>query len=325
MMSRPKKFARLGCALVVALSAIAITSESVAFRMIQNAATGRLTSGTPVTCGNPGGFLHWTNSNTIDWRLNTAGQGSNKAAAIQSALSAWNNVANANLSPVYAGTTTAGWETDGVNTVLWAEGNGCTVNCLALTALVVQAGQVIIESDVTFNSTYTWNIDGTHQDTEAVAAHEFGHTLGIHHTESLITPYPTMRTPYFGQNGRSLEPDDHSALQCAENQYPIPLPPSIPTNLRSNPPGPFIASNYTILWNDSIGTVTHYRLERDMDTGFAAPNFLVFTISAPSTSQAFTQGLAERTFYFRVRACNGANCSGWSSIISRTVDGTDDP
>lgn len=204
--------------LTLALALVSVPAD--AFRMIQTGATGRVTSGSAVACNDSGGFVHWTTAG-IPWRLNTALQGSGKASAIQSALASWTNVSGANHFLSYAGTTTAGWATDGTNTVLWANGNGCTGTCLALTALVVQSGQVLVESDITFNNTKTWTINGNDTDTETVAAHELGHSLGIHHTEVGTTPRPTMYATYFGSGGRSLESDDVAALQCSQSHYPV--------------------------------------------------------------------------------------------------------
>lgn len=196
---------------------------SHAYRMIQNNSTGRVTAGAAVSCNDPGGFTHWDDGD-ITWRLNTSGQGSDKATAIQNAMASWTNVPNAGHTLTYGGITKSGWATDGRNTIVFAVGNDCTGNCLALTALVLQSGQVIVESDITFNANYTWRTNGSDYDTEAVAAHEFGHTLGIHHTEVSSTPRPTMYAYYFGTDERSLESDDRSALQCSESKYPTTPP-----------------------------------------------------------------------------------------------------
>jgi hypothetical protein len=211
---------RFTASALVAAGLLATAVPSHAYRMIKNTSTGRVTSGSQVTCNDI--FTHWTIAN-ISWYHNTAGQGAGKAGALQSAMQSWTNVPGANHVLTYAGTTSAGWATDGKNTLLWATGNGCTGSCLALTALVLQAGQVIVESDITFNNSQTWTTNGSNYDTEAVAAHELGHSLGIHHTNVSSTPRPTMYTPYFGVDGRTLEADDRAALQCAQSKYPVGL------------------------------------------------------------------------------------------------------
>lgn len=203
---------------IAAAGLLATSVPSHAYRMIQNTSIGRFSAGSAVSCTISTGFAHWNNKN-IPWYLNTAGQGSGKSGAVSGAASVWTAVASADHNLSYAGTTTAGFATDGRNTVLWASGNGCTGSCLAITALVLQAGQVIVESDISFNSSYSWQTSGSDYDTQATMAHEFGHALGIHHTNLTSTPRPTMYAAYFGSGGRTLETDDHQALQCAESRY----------------------------------------------------------------------------------------------------------
>lgn len=198
------------------LAFVATATPSHAFRMIQNTSVGRVSAGAAVPCNSAGGFAHW-NIRNISWYHNTANKGAGKAAALQGALAAWTAVTSADHNLTYAGTTASGFSTDGRNTFVWANGNGCTGSCLAITALVLQAGQVIVETDVSFNNSVNWTTTGAQYDTQSVATHEVGHALGIHHTEAGTAP--TMYAFYTSSAARTLETDDRSALQCAESRY----------------------------------------------------------------------------------------------------------
>lgn len=209
-------------ALTAAVAVLFAVPPSHAFRMLQIFSTGRTNSLTPiseVSCNASGGFVHWGVANT-NWYHNVANQGAGKDAALYNAMNVWTFVSSANHSITYKGRTSAGFVTDSFNVASWGTGQGCSGNCLALTALVLNSGQVIIESDVTFNNAATWSTNGTNADTWSIAAHEFGHTVGVAHTD--IGSGPTMFTPYtLGTTGpRSLETDDKSAIQCSQSHYP---------------------------------------------------------------------------------------------------------
>jgi hypothetical protein len=300
-MNRAKSSVRAAAIAAATLGALATAAPSHAFRMIQNTTAGRVTAGTPVTCNATGGFTHWTTAAT-SWRHNTANQGSGKASALQAAMATWTNVSSANHALSYAGTTTAGWTTDGTNTLLWATGNGCSSPCLALTALVLQQpGQVIIESDVTFNNLVTWTTNGNQYDSQTVATHEFGHALGIHHTELTSTPRPTMYATYFGNSGRTLENDDIAALRCSQCTYQPPGPPAEPTS--------FLVINEhcrglnTMEWTASCNPITHYEVYRS-----TSPSFTTQTLEYSGTG-LFDVISVTTTTYLRIRACNGTSCS----------------
>jgi len=206
----------------VACTVLLAGRDAAAFRMIQNTSTGRTSIGASVTCSATGGFVHWSRSQ-ITVMLNPANQGGEPGVplALQHAMASWTAVTPANFQLNYGGTTSAGFVTDGINTVGFGTTSGCTGGCLALTALVLGPGQVIQEVDVSFNDAVNWNTNGSDYDVEAIAAHELGHCLGIHHTD-ITKPRnrPTMYTAYFGIGGRTLESDDRDALNCSYSRYP---------------------------------------------------------------------------------------------------------
>jgi hypothetical protein len=210
----------LSAACVAALTLTLATGNAHAFRLIQNSSTGRTSFGASVACDAPAGFAH-RSASTVSWLVNPAGQGGKPGvlAAFQNALAAWNSVGTG-YALGYVGTTSAGFATDGLNTALWASGNGCTGGCLAITALVLGPGQEILEADISFNDAAAWSTTGGDVDVQAIATHELGHSMGIHHTDlTRKRNRPTMYTAYFGSDGRTLEDDDRAALSCVHTRY----------------------------------------------------------------------------------------------------------
>ncbi len=214
-MKRQQLSIRSSC-LVVALAFFTAWPAS-AYRMIQVTNNGRVTAGNAVVCNAGGGFAHWTGLE-VGWRLNQANQGNGAVSPTRNAVETWNDVTPVGYVLDYEGTTNAGWATDGANTVLWAVGNGCVGTCLALTALVIQNGQEIIESDITFNNNVTWTTNGSQYDRETVLLHELGHSLGIHHSEIVGNPRPVMAATYLSSH-RNLTNDDRAALNCSYSRY----------------------------------------------------------------------------------------------------------
>lgn len=285
---------------VVALLALAAT-PSHAFRMIQLAQSGLAINGRAVTCSDTGGFAHW-NVSLTGWLVHPGNQGQSQIPALQGAMAAWTNVAGAAHKPIYLGTTTSSWTIDGLNTIAWTNFSGCVENCLALTSLILQPGQVIVEADILFNNQLVWGSSGFDWDTQGIATHELGHALGIHHAEFNTPGPPTMHPLYPGPDQRTLEADDIAALQCSQGRYPVTPGPASPSSLNVYPLACY--GWVDVAWSPSMGAAS-YELQQA-----SSPNFgSAYTIYSGPDLFLTTNGVGTR--YFRVRACNADGCSAW--------------
>ena len=75
---------------------------------------------------------------------------------------------------------------------------------------------------------------------------------------------------------------------------------------------PATTASYTLSWGASSGTVTYYQLQEKVNSGSWA------TIhNSTARSRAISQPAG--TYYYRVRACNGGNCSGYTATKTVTV------
>lgn len=222
------RFAAFALALLVVWPA-----PSRAYRMLYSTSS---TNANRVVCDNTNGFAHW-NQATISWYHKTSGQGSGKAGALQAAMATWTNASQSDHVLNYVTTTTNGLDlTDNQNTFVWGDTSSlCTGNaCHAITVMSVYSGQEIDEVDIVFNELMDWRTDGlagdcastaagNSMDTQAIATHELGHSLGIHHPNSTDSTYldATMGGSSCNVAGRSLHSDDLAALQCLNNRYPV--------------------------------------------------------------------------------------------------------
>jgi hypothetical protein len=241
-MRRAGTLSRWAALAVAGAALLGGSPPSWAYRMLEGPNSGT-TSGpqSKVRCDNLNGFAHW-NSRSISWYHNPAGQGAGKSAALQAALATWSspNVSDSTYSLIYMGTTTAGVANDNRNTFVWGTTSAAdlcnTDPCHAVTILHLNAGRVIRDVDIAFNDTMDWKTDnsvtgscstvaaGTPLDTQGIATHELGHSLGIHHTEGSLAAEPAQSATMGAQScnvaGRSLNNDDMEALRCSEDRYP---------------------------------------------------------------------------------------------------------
>jgi hypothetical protein len=152
--------------------------------------------------------------------------------AIRAGADTWAVQSNAAFAFTYAGQSSQTTNTnDGINLVLFR--NASSGSAIATTYSWF-SGSTLIDTDIVF-----W--DGAFQFfagssgcsggfyIEDIAAHEFGHALGLDHsTMSTATMYPS--TSYCNTANRSLDPDDLSGVLAIYGARPG--TPTVPTGLR---------------------------------------------------------------------------------------------
>lgn len=211
------RFSRSFAVLVVMLLGF---GEVYSERYIQiNSGSGTYHSGNIVPMG-ADNIVHWSGL-SVTWRLHSNGAGdglsfSQTQTAVQKAFDAWQNVSTSSIGFSYGGSTSNTWANDGQNVHYWAESGDPahggilgSPQTLAITCITINASKEIQDIDIVYDGRdRIWKVDGNDYDIEAVAAHENGHLIGLHHTEVTTSPFPTMYEDYQGVYFRTLENDD---------------------------------------------------------------------------------------------------------------------
>ena len=173
----------------------------------------------------PGGSVpYWINANFPE---GDAGDGARQIELIQAAADSWANQTRADLEFRLSGTTERAVVNlnDGRNVVFWADADGgdaLAATVIGPTRLGGLAWDMVFFSQ-TFGNTNTWVGEGEPRevglDLLGVATHEFGHALGLNHSN---VAGATMAAVIVGRGLplRTLEADDRAG---AESLYP-PLP-----------------------------------------------------------------------------------------------------
>jgi hypothetical protein len=156
--------------------------------------------------------------------------------AIRAGADAWRLQSGASVSFLFAGFSAQSTTTDdGTNLVMFR--NASSGSAIATTYSWF-SGTRLIEADMVFWDggfqfyTGTTGCSGGFY-IEDVATHEFGHALGLGHSEvGSATMYPSIST--CSQGSRQLDADDIAAVLSL---YPRAAPPAPPTGLRLVRPG----------------------------------------------------------------------------------------
>lgn len=239
-------------------------------------------------------------------------------AAVQVAASAWSLQTLADIQPQYAGPTAGSAVlNNGKNEVFFSpETSG---NTIAVCYYWWNNSNQIIDSDIKFyDGSFTFHTGTTGCSSgmfiEDVGTHEFGHFIGLGHSAvSSATMYPSIG--YCSQAARSLDADD---IAGAESIYPAGsgAPPAAPYDLgvALHPTQP--SSSLMLSWTDAASSETGFSVERSTN----GSTFTLIASTGANVSTFTNTGLmAGTTYYYRVRAFNGAGDSAYSNIASATT------
>jgi hypothetical protein len=234
-MSFAKTFLRLGVCVLIILTLV--PSSSHAYKMLYPTSSSWANY---VACDNLNGFAHWDHAN-LAFYYNPANLVAAKhapaQAALEAALATWTNAAESDHQLSYAGRTTRLLDLlDNQNTMLWGGTSSLCRNnaCHAITVVRYDSAQVLKEVDIVFNELMDWRTDGlsdtcsntaagTRLDTQGIATHELGHSVGLGHLPMNDPYYPhaTMGGASCSTAARTLHSDDRAGLRCATDRYPF--------------------------------------------------------------------------------------------------------
>jgi hypothetical protein len=237
--------------------------------------------------------------------------------AVQTAAAAWHDQSGANIQLVYGGTTSGSsltlnnknevfFRNDSTSyvaeTYWWYDGTGHLVDA----DIVMHEAYVYFAGSGCSNGVYI----------EDVVVHEFGHALGLGHSEVPdVTMEPAMSS-YCDTSQMTLEADDISGIRSL---YPPTASsssgqaPATPSGLGAgvNPGNP--TSSLVLSWADNANNETGYSVERSTDGRSFAQIAQAGANTGAWTDTALNSGT---TYYYRVRAFNGSGNSAYSNVAS---------
>jgi uncharacterized repeat protein (TIGR01451 family) len=185
-------------------------------------------------------YAKW-GSSPVRFYINPVNRDVSQAAAItaiQAGANYWVDQTNASIAFQYEGTSTAtAWvKDDRQNNVFFRNEDG---NALATTYSLWTSADILLDSDIIFwDLEITWYTGTTGCGAisnsvyiEDVAAHEFGHLLGLSHTTVVgATMYPSVA--FCSQINRTLASDDIAGIEFL---YPPASKPTISLTKSSSP------------------------------------------------------------------------------------------
>ncbi|HYK03005.1 MAG TPA: M57 family metalloprotease [Thermoanaerobaculia bacterium] len=239
---------------------------------------------------------------SVSFRISGTQPGYDSVGAAQRALAAWTNDTGSNVRYTYAGTSTAGFDSDDQNTIVYNNSTDVPAGAIAYArwyggsthTYKGESFYSIVEGDVVVKS----NLTVSAKVFDEAVTHELGHTLGFRHSDQ-GTPSSTqavMKTSLSGNYGATLGPWDIEAVRTVYEETVTTAPLGVPSNLVATATS---TSSIGIAWSPAANA-TGYQLERSSNNSAFA------LIASPSgTSYVDTGRAAGTTYVYRVRATGG--------------------